>query len=46
MLRTIYYLLVVPNLDMPLESEIAHMYTNDRAAYDAKAKEWTALFAT
>jgi ubiquitin-protein ligase len=46
-LHRIHNLLEVPDLDdMPVEPEIADQYKKDRSAYEAKAKEWTKLYAT
>ncbi|KAE8658377.1 Ubiquitin-conjugating enzyme E2-17 kDa [Hibiscus syriacus] len=33
--------LIDPNPDGPLVPEIAHMYKNDRAKYEATARRWT-----
>ena len=38
-------LLNEPNLDNPLEPEIANTYKNDKAKFDETAKKWTADFA-
>ena len=45
MLLEIQSLLNNPNIDHPLEPEIANLYKSDKAAYDAKAKEWTEKYA-
>ena len=45
MLLEIQSLLINPNIDHPLEPEIANLYKSDKAAYDAKAKEWTEKYA-
>ena len=44
-LLAIQNLLINPNIDHPLEAEIANLYKSDKAAYDAKAKEWTEQYA-
>ena len=44
-LLAIQNLLINPNIDHPLEAEIANLYKSDKAAYDAKAKEWTEKYA-
>ena len=44
-LMAIQNLLINPNIDHPLEPEIAKQYTEDRAKYDATAKEWTEKYA-
>jgi len=38
-------LLADPNEDDPLVPEIAHQYKNNKAAYEATAREWTARYA-
>ncbi len=38
-------LLINPNIDHPLEPEIANQYKADKNAYDATAKEWTEKYA-
>ena len=45
-LMAIQNLLINPNIDHPLEPEIAKQYTDDRAKYDATAKEWTKEYAS
>ena len=45
-LMAIQNLLINPNIDHPLEPEIAKQYTDDRAKYDATAKEWTEKYAS
>ena len=45
-LMEIQNLLINPNIDHPLEPEIAKQYTDDRAKYDATAKEWTEKYAS
>ena len=45
MLLEIQSLLINPNIDHPLEPDIANLYKSDKAAYDAKAKEWTEKYA-
>ncbi|KAF8546254.1 putative ubiquitin conjugating enzyme [Imleria badia] len=32
-----------PNIDYPLEDDIAYLYENDRPQYDATAREWTII---
>ena len=38
-------MLISPNIDAPLEPEIAREYSTDKATYDKKAKEYTQQFA-
>jgi ubiquitin-conjugating enzyme E2 D/E len=45
-LLSILSLLTDANPNDPLVPEIAEIYRRDRAAYDAKAREWTRLYAT
>ena len=45
-LLSISSLLTDANPDDPLVPEIANVYKNDRAKYDATAKEWTKKYAT
>ena len=45
-LLAIQNLLINPNIDHPLEPEIAKQYTDDRAKYDETAKEWTEKYAS
>jgi ubiquitin-conjugating enzyme E2 D/E len=45
-LLSILSLLTDANPNDPLVPEIADAYTRDRAAYDAKAREWTRLYAS
>ena len=44
-LMAIQNLLINPNIDHPLEPEIANQYKADKNAYDATAKEWTEKYA-
>ena len=44
-LLSILSLLTDPNPDDPLVPEIATLYKTNRAAYEMKAREWTALYA-
>ena len=44
-LIAIQNLLINPNIDHPLEQEVAKLYKEDKAGYDSKAKEWTEKFA-
>lgn len=44
-LLSILSLLTDANPNDPLVPEIADLYRKDRAAYDARAKEWTRLYA-
>ena len=44
-LLSICSLLNDPNPSDPLVPEIAHVYTTDKAAYEASAREWTAKYA-
>ncbi|KVI10301.1 Ubiquitin-conjugating enzyme, active site-containing protein [Cynara cardunculus var. scolymus] len=44
-LLSICSLLTDPNPDDPLVPEIAHMYKNDRAKYEATARAWTQKYA-
>ncbi|MBL7817292.1 MAG: ubiquitin-conjugating enzyme family protein [Saprospiraceae bacterium] len=43
--QAIYDLLTHPNLAEPIVPEIAQLYKTDRAKFDAKAQEWTRLYA-
>ena len=43
--KAIQTLLVAPNTDHPLEQDINKQYLEDRAAFDATAKEWTEKYA-
>ena len=45
-LLAIQNLLINPNIDHPLEAEIAKQYTEDKAKYEATAKEWTEKYAS
>jgi len=45
-LLSILSLLTDPNPNDPLDPDIAHEYKDDRALYDLKAREWTALYAS
>ena len=40
-LMAINNLLINPNVDHPLEEEVAKQYKEDRKAYDETAKQWT-----
>ena len=44
-LLAIQNLLINPNIDHPLEPEIAKLYTDDRDKYNETAKEWTEKYA-
>ena len=44
-LIAIQNLLINPNIDHPLEPDIANQYKADKNAYDATAKEWTEKYA-
>jgi len=44
-LTTIRQLLIEPNLDSPLEPDIAQLYRTDKNAFIKNAKEWTKKFA-
>jgi ubiquitin-conjugating enzyme E2 D/E len=44
-LLSILSLLTDPNPDDPLCPDIATLYKTNRAAYEANAREWTALYA-
>ena len=44
-LMAIQNLLINPNIDHPLEPEIAKLYTDDRDKYNETAKEWTEKYA-
>ena len=44
-LLSICSLLTDPNPDDPLVPDIAHVYKNNRAAYDATAREWNRKYA-
>ena len=43
--KAIQSLLVVPNIDHPLEQDIAKQYTENKEAFEANAKEWTEKYA-
>jgi ubiquitin-conjugating enzyme E2 D/E len=45
-LLTIRTLLEEPNLENPLEAEIAQQYKSDKNAFIKTAKEWTKKYAT
>ena len=45
LLLAIQNLLINPNIDHPLEPEIAELYKKDKNAYNEKAKEWTEKYA-
>ena len=45
-LMAIQNLLINPNIDHPLEPEIAKQYTDNKAAYEQTAKEWTEKYAS
>jgi ubiquitin-conjugating enzyme E2 D/E len=45
-LLSILSLLTDANPSDPLVPEAAHLYKQNRAAYDAKAREWTLMYAT
>ena len=45
-LLSILSLLTDANPADPLVPEIADLYTRDRAAYDARAREWTRMYAS
>ena len=44
-LIAIQNLLINPNIDHPLEEEIAKQYKEDKAAFDKTAKDWTEKYA-
>ena len=44
-LMAIQNLLINPNIEHPLEPDIAKQYTEDKAKYDETVKEWTEKFA-
>ncbi|GBB98094.1 hypothetical protein RclHR1_31340001 [Rhizophagus clarus] len=44
-LLSIYSLLTDPDLDNPLDPEIAGVYKTDRTRYEATAREWTRKYA-
>ena len=44
-LLAIQNLLINPNIDHPLETEIAELYKKDKNAYNKKAEEWTEKYA-
>ena len=44
-LLSIQNLLINPNIEHPLEEDIAKQYKTDKNAYDATAKEWTEKYA-
>lgn len=45
-LLSILSLLTDPNPNDPLDPDIAHVYTNNRALYDYTAREWTERYAS
>jgi len=45
-LLSISSLLTDPNPDDPLVSDIAHIYKNNKSAYNETAKEWTKKYAS
>ena len=45
-LIAIQNLLINPNIEHPLEPEIAKQYTDDKGAYEKTAKEWTEKYAS
>ena len=45
LLLAIQNLLINPNIDHPLEPEIANQYKDNRKAYDETAKKWTEEYA-
>ena len=45
-LIAIQNLLIYPNIDHPLEPEIAKQYTDNKEAYEKTAKEWTEKYAS
>ena len=45
-LLAIQNLLINPNIDHPLEPEIAKQYTDNKAKFDETAKEWTEKYAS
>jgi len=44
-LNVINEMLKNPNLDSPLEVEVAQLYTSDRKTFNSTAKKWTADYA-
>ena len=44
-LMAIQNLLINPNIEHPLEPEIANQYKDNRKAYDETAKQWTEQYA-
>ena len=45
-MKSICLLLTEPNIDDPLEADIAQLYKEDKAKYEATAREWTSKYAT
>jgi ubiquitin-conjugating enzyme E2 D len=45
-LTAIKQILSTPNMDNPLEPEIAKQLASDKAAFDQTAQEWTKQYAT
>jgi ubiquitin-conjugating enzyme E2 D/E len=45
-LVTIRQIMSEPNLDHPLEPEIAQLFKNDRKAFNKTASEWTKKYAS
>lgn len=39
-------MLITPNIDSPLEQEIANQYSTNLSAFNKSAKEWTKKYAT
>ena len=44
-LLSVLSMLTDPNPNDPLEPDIAHQYTSDRAGYEVTAREWTVTYA-
>jgi len=44
-LLSVLSMLTDPNPNDPLMPDIAHQYTNDRASYEATARQWTDMYA-
>ena len=38
-------MLITPNIDSPLEQEVANQYSTNLSSYNKTAKEWTKKYA-
>lgn len=39
-------MLITPNIDSPLEQDVANQYSTNLSAFNKTAKEWTKKYAT